>query len=202
MIVTHTSGAHSSEVLAEAHRFGAYTLSLHPLQSFSNPEKSMTNLCGTIFTLEGQEQALPVATKLVYDLGGHPVTINKDQKVLYHAGACAASNYFVSVVDLAVTLLQHAGFPANVAQSALLPLIHGTLRNIEHSNPAQALTGPISRGDVPTVAKHINAILQFCPDLLQTYQQLGLYTTELAREKQSISPVQASDLRDMFDSKK
>lgn len=194
MIIAHTSGAYTSDLLSAAHTFGAEIMSFHPLQSFPKACTTPANLKNTIFTLEGDACAISIAAQIVQELGGHTVVMDKEYKTLYHASACVASNYFVSIFHLAITLLTTAGFTKELAQAALIPLVHGTLKNIETADAIQALTGPISRGDATTVAKHLEAMQQFCPDLLPLYKQLGLYTTSIATEKGSITPEQIQSL--------
>jgi len=194
MIVAHTSGAHAADLLAIAHNYGAHIMSFHPLQSFTKPGEKLVSLKNCVFALEGDTYALAAGTQIAKELGGQPVIIQENQKALYHAGACAASNYFVSVLHLAISLLMTAGFSKAVAQSALLPLVHGTLKNIEENGVTEALTGPISRGDTTTVTAHIDAIGEFCPSLLPLYQQLGIYTTTIADQRASITANQAQIL--------
>lgn len=200
-IVIHTSGAHSAELLLPARKFGSLILSFHPLQSFPHPSVALVNLSRSIFTLEGDKAAIDTAVQLVQDLNGEPVVIKKQQKVLYHAGACAASNYVVSVLHLAVSLLHAAGFSPDTAQQALLPLLRGTLANLEKTTPAQALTGPISRGDASTLSTHLSCLAEHCPDLLNIYQQLALYTIEVAYDNNSLDAEQLDTLRKLCLSK-
>lgn len=194
LIIAHTSGVHSSALLSLAKESGAHILSFHPLQSFSHPTTALVNLQGSIFTLEGDIPALAVAREMVESLGGQPVIISPEQKTLYHAGACAASNYFVAIVHLAVALLKSAGFQEATAQEALLPLLRGTLNNLEKTTVPQALTGPIARGDASTVAKHLQAITASAPQLLPYYQHLAHYTIGVAQEKQTLSPEEIQTL--------
>jgi predicted short-subunit dehydrogenase-like oxidoreductase (DUF2520 family) len=201
-ILAHTSGAHSSELLSKAHDFGTHILSFHPLQSFPYPDVSVVSVKGSVFTLEGDASALTIAYRLVEDLGGQPVVIQKHQKALYHAGACVASNYFVSNVHFAVALLQAAGFTMETAQSALLPLIRGTLQNLESTPISQALTGPIARGDTNTIIKHMSAMSDLSPELLPFYTQLGLYTVKVAVEKGCLNTEQITKLEQILSGKK
>lgn len=194
-IVVHTSGAHSAELLLPARKFGSLLLSFHPLQSFPHPSVALVNLRGSIFTLEGDEAGINIAVQMARDLNGEPVVIKKEQKVLYHAGACAASNYVVSVLHLALSLLHAAGFSHETARQALLPLMRGTLTNLEKTAPAQALTGPIARGDASTLCTHLSSLAEHCPDLLNIYRQLALYTIEVAHENNTLDAEQLDALR-------
>lgn len=196
-IIVHTSGVHSSELLSPVRKFGSHLLSMHPLQSFPHPSIALVNLTGSVFTLEGDEAIMDIAVQLVRDLKGDPVIIQKHQKALYHAGACVASNYFLSVMHLAISLLHVAGFSQEMAQKALLPLVKGTLTNLEKVPPAKALTGPIARGDAATIHMHITSLGEQCPDLLNIYRQLALYTISVAREKNSLTVQQLDALQNI-----
>lgn len=194
-IIVHTSGAHSSRLLSPARACGSLLLSFHPLQSFPYPAGTLVNLKGAIFTLEGDKSVMDRAVQLVRDLDGKPVIIQEHQKALYHAGACAASNYFVSVAHLAVSLLSAAGFTPETAQEALLPLIKGTLANLDKMAPVQALTGPIARGDASTLQTHLASLSVECPDLLNIYRDLALYTIKVALEKNTLTQAQLDALK-------
>lgn len=148
-IVLHTSGAHSSAILKAAREAGAYCLSMHPLQTFPSVEAGRRNLPGSYFTLEGDEEALAEGMRMVEMLGGIPLTIPTSMKPLYHAAACVACNYYITLVEVAVEMLEHSGVPREQALPALLPLLQGTLANIARVGVPGALTGPIDRGTRP-----------------------------------------------------
>lgn len=185
--VMHMSGSMSSEVLFPAKETGARTVSIHPLQSCASVERAIENIPGSIFSIEGDEDAYPVAKQLVTDMGGEYFFITAEAKPLYHAAACVASNYLVSLVDLSWRLMEKAGMPRNMAAQALLPLMEGTIKNIQRMGIPQALTGPISRGDVETVEEHLDAMSKQAPDLVPLYSYLGKHTLLLAEAKGNIS---------------
>lgn len=193
-VVIHTSGSQPASVLAPAREFGAHVLSLHPLQSCPTPEQGRQNLPGAVFSIEGDAAAFSLAEQLVKDMGGTFFYIDPEAKPLYHAAACVASNYLVSLLDLARALLLAAGLPPELFVKALYPLIHGTLANIAEVGIPEALTGPISRGDAATVAGHLQGMKKQLPALLPLYSRLGLHTVELALRKGSIDAEQAQRL--------
>jgi predicted short-subunit dehydrogenase-like oxidoreductase (DUF2520 family) len=197
-IVLHLSGAQSSEILDRAKEFGAFILSVHPLQSFANLEGAVANLPGSVFSIEGDQEAYPTGVGLVESLGGEYFFIDRQAKPLYHAGACVVSNYLVTLLDLGVKLLTAAGIPAAMATRALMPLVHGTINNIEKIGIPQALTGPIARGDINTVSKHLERMQQLAPELVQLYAVLGLYTVPLAQAKGSIDQPVREELQGLF----
>ena len=196
-IIVHTSGAHPAALLSPAHKFGCRLLSFHPLQSFPPPSSALVNLRGTVFTLEGDAAVMDTARQLVRDLGGEPVIIQAAQKALYHAGACVASNYVVAVFHLALSLLQAAGFAPETARKALLPLLTGTTANLQKAWPAQALTGPISRGDMSTLSAHLASLNTQCPEFLDIYRQLAIYTVQVAWEKGTLNAEQLQRIKEL-----
>ncbi|MGI6286362.1 Rossmann-like and DUF2520 domain-containing protein [Neomoorella humiferrea] len=184
--VIHMSGSLSSGILEPARRAGALALSLHPLQSCTDAERAVANLPGSVFSLEGDEQALPLGKRLVADLGGEYFVISSAAKPLYHAAACVASNYLVSLIDLSRRLMQAAGVEPTLAGRALMPLIKGTLDNIEAVGIPQALTGPIARGDLDTIRDHLKAMGNVPAEVDELYCALGRYTAGLAVRKGTI----------------
>jgi len=192
--VIHMSGALTSEVLIPAARQGACSLSVHPLQSFAAIEQAINILPGSVFSIEGDLAGFPLATQIVEDLEGEFFFIDKKAKPLYHAGACVVSNYLVTVIDFGCRLLEAAGIPKDKALPALLPLIDGTLKNIRKIGIPQALTGPIARGDIATIQKHLLTMEEVAPELLALYQFLGRQTVEVAEQKGGITQQTAREL--------
>lgn len=189
--IFHMSGAGGLDLLDTANKAGANIASIHPLQSFSSVDNAIQNIPGSFFGITASPQAKKRAAALVHDLCGIPIYISPDQKPLYHAAACIASNYLVSLLYVVESIYQAIGISAAKAQKAYLPLIHGTLKNIEASGSVHALTGPIARGDVGTIKKHIVAIQEAQPQLSVLYSALGLVTLEIAKKKGTISSKQA-----------
>ncbi len=197
-IVLHTSGALTSEALKPAAKQGAFTLSLHPLQSFASVEQALTVLPGSFFSIEGDARGFSFAREIIAKLEGKYFFLDAEAKVLYHAAACTASNYFVSLLACSLDLLAAAGIPAEMRLPALLPLIRGTLDNIDALGIPAALTGPISRGDRGTVEKHL-AALKDLPEQLQVYASLGIFTAGVARAKGTIDGQQAGAIRALLE---
>ncbi len=197
-VVIHMSGAQSSEILDKARQFGAGALSLHPLQSFANLEMAIENIPGSIFSIEGDQDTYAVGIDMVEKLKGEYFFIDQDAKPLYHAGACVVSNYLVTVINLGIKLLEITGVSREMARKALLPLIKGTIRNIETAGIPDALTGPISRGDISTVMKHLACMEETGADLINLYSCLGYYTVQVALEKGTIDMEQMTQFQDTF----
>jgi predicted short-subunit dehydrogenase-like oxidoreductase (DUF2520 family) len=198
-LVVHTSGVTPAEVLAPAQESGAVVVSMHPLQSFVEVNAALERLAGCYFGLEGEAAGVRRAERLVGALGGIPLVIRPEDKALYHAAACVASNYLVSVVDLAVELLARCGWPRQAALDALGPLIDGTRDNIREVGAVQALTGPIARGDRPTLAWHLAALRQYDPKVEGMYRVLGTYTVGIAQRKGALDTSRAREIAKLFE---
>lgn len=200
-LVIHMSGAHSSELLNPAREYGAEALSIHPLQSFANVETAIKNLPGSMFSLEGDADAYFLGIEIVENLGGNYFFIDRQAKPLYHAGACAVSNYLVAVIDLGIKLLEKTGLPREMAVTSLMPLINGTISNVKASGVPAALTGPISRGDFETVYNHLTCMEGMEPGLLDLYSCLGYYTAEIAYAKGTIGKLQMQEFQQLLKDK-
>jgi predicted short-subunit dehydrogenase-like oxidoreductase (DUF2520 family) len=193
--VAHCSGADSTDILQPAKKSGAQVGAFHPLQTFASVKQAMENIPGSTFALEADEPLLKTFKEMVTALGGHWVELKAGDKVLYHAAAVIACNYMVTLVKLAADLWQTFDVPPQKATQALLPLIKGTIHNIETVGIPQCLTGPIARGDVGTIRKHLDALEQAAPHLVATYRELGLQTIPIAVAKGRINQNQAEELR-------
>ncbi|ACX52959.1 Domain of unknown function DUF2520 [Ammonifex degensii KC4] len=178
--VAHASGSLPAEVLRPAAEVGAIIFSLHPLQSFADRETAAELLAGSFFVFEGDERAEELARTLVADLRGSFWLLRSADKPLYHAAACAASNYLVSLLHFMKRLAVRAGLPEEQIMPAFLPLIQGTLRNVLALGTVGALTGPVARGDQETIRRHKSALN---PEEWEIYRVLGLYTLKIARDR-------------------
>ena len=192
--VLHCSGADSLDVLEPARKTGAQVGVFHPLQTFASVDQAIANLTGSTFALEADEPLLGRLRQMATDLGGHWVALKAGDKVLYHAAAVMACNYVVTLVKLAGDLWATFGIPQAEATRALLPLLKGTLNNIENVGLPNCLTGPIARGDTGTIRKHLAALEQKAPHLLSTYRELGLQTIPISLAKGRVDPARADEM--------
>jgi len=193
-VVFHCSGAHGASLLASARAREACVAALHPLQSFASPEEAVRFMRGTYFTFDGDEKAAAVAGRIVDALGGKMVRIAPGNRALYHAASCVLSNYLVSIADLGLIMLKLAGLNEAEAAQAARPLLRGTVENIGKLGLPAALTGPIARGDVETVERHLKALAPLPRDIRRLYCELGLYTVRVAQRKGTLKPPEARHL--------
>ncbi|MDK9710823.1 Rossmann-like and DUF2520 domain-containing protein [Acidaminobacter sp.] len=203
-IFVHMSGAHSILALEPLAAAGFETASLHPLQSVSEIEQARNAFGDTLFTVEmmlggGFEGWLAT-------IGISFVRIEAENKALYHVGAVFASNFVVTVLDAAIQLFEQVGFSEEEARRGLMPLVYGSVDNVARSGAEKALTGPVARGDVATVAKHLEALEALealedldsgaLPEAAALYKSLSGATLSLAmRYKLTKDPGAAAELK-------
>ncbi len=182
-IVFHCSGALNSGYLQAARECGAAVASIHPIRSFARPEVAAQQFTGTFCGVEGDARALEVLLPLFAAIGAETVAIDGERKVLYHSAAVVASNYLVTLLDTARQLYVEAGVDQDTALSMLGPLTRGALENVLQAGPEAALTGPIARGDVETVARQQAALDALRPELGSLYRLFAQLTAELAARR-------------------
>ena len=157
--IAHVSGATPLTALdPHRKRFG-----LHPLQTFTRA-RGPEQLDGAWAAVAGEsEEARQAALALAETLGLRPFDLADEARPLYHAGAAIASNYLVTLHEVAAELFRAAGAPPE----ALVPLMRRTIDN------GFELTGPIERGDWETVEAHRRAIREAHPELEPLYDVLA-----------------------------
>jgi len=198
-IVLHTSGANPARtMLAAALPHVRAVGTLHPLVSLADPRVAVGALKEVAFGIEGDEPARAVAKRIVRALGARAVFLEAENLALYHAGAVMASNYVVALADTAQTLLVRAGVPPEQALPALIPLLTSVVHNLAQLGLPGALTGPVERGDVTSVERHLKALEARAPELLALYRLVGRDVLRLAREKAKIDPVGAAKIDALF----
>ncbi|MBF8179416.1 Rossmann-like and DUF2520 domain-containing protein [Herminiimonas contaminans] len=183
-IVFHCSGALSSSILASASARDAAVGSIHPIRSFAVPEKVAADFAGTYCGMEGDQAAVDVLAPIFAAIGAQTVPIQRESKVLYHAGAVFASNYLVTLLDTAVQTYAQAGIPQDVALKMMASLVRETSENVLQIGPEQALTGPIARGDIATVVKQYRAVNGWDKRYGKLYKHMGKLTLHLAQRRQ------------------
>jgi len=193
--VVHCSGAHSVDILGPARKLGTAVGSFHPLQTFAGVNQAIENLPGSSFALEAEEPLLSTLKELTSLLNGSWVELKPGDKVLYHAAAVFACNYLVTLVKLALDLWQDFGVSSQEATRALLPLLEGTINNINNIGLPNCLTGPVARGDLGTIERHLSALEAQSPSLLTTYKELGLQTIPIALAKGKVNEQKAEAMK-------
>ncbi len=156
-IAFHSSGALGSDQLDVLRECGAAAASVHPMMTFVRGAQPPAPR-GIPFAAEGDAAALRLARRLVRDLGAEFLIINRKHKPLYHALGAFASPLIVAELALAERIARAAGIPPAAARRTIAPILRRTLENYVAGGAAAAFSGPILRGDLGTIRKHLQAL--------------------------------------------
>lgn len=155
-IALHSSGALTSDQLAPLRKRGASIAAIHPMMTFVRG--ATPSLKGVAFAVEGDPAAVAVAHRIARDLGGKAFPIRKRNKTLYHAFGSFSSPLMIATLAMAERVALAAGIPKTSVRDAMLPITRRTFENFLQGGTAAAFSGPINRGDVRTVARHLRAL--------------------------------------------
>ena len=192
--VAHCSGAESASILDAARERGAVTGSFHPMQTFTPASPAAGVFDGVAFAVEGFPPLLDVLCEMARALGGRPVEVRPEHRALYHLSGFLACGLMSAQIGRAADLWQVMGYNRQQGLDALIPILRGTVDSLERQGLPGALTGPISRGDLGTVRKHLEAMESHAPSLLPLYCESALGAVKLAVEKGGIDVAGESEL--------
>lgn len=191
-LLVHTSGRYGTSVMTSVREHGAIPVAIHPAMTFSGLTLDADRLQNTAFGITADPVVAPIAEALVVEMGGIPVTIPENARPVYHAAMAHASNHLVTLTAQAQAMLESAGI--DQAPGLLGNLMTASLENAL-TNGDQALTGPVSRGDTGTVAKHLETLQKLDdPDLYETYRAMALATARRAHEAGFINETKLEEL--------
>lgn len=182
-VVFHCSGALPSAVLRPAAEQGAMVASVHPIRSFADPTLASQAFAGTFCGIEGDEEAVRLLASCFSEIGARLVPVDADFKSVYHAAAVFASNYLVTLLDVALQAYKKSGIPADEALELMEPLVRGTVDNVFRLGTTDALTGPIARGDIATAVRQYQAVNAWDERHGALYKQLAKLTADIARRR-------------------
>ncbi len=193
--VVHCSGATEVSALESAASQGALTGGFHPLQIFSDPQRALGLIAGSAVAIEGPPALEARLRELAGRLGMRPLHLPPGARALYHAGASFAASFLLSMLQEALDAWRSFGIDDEAALQALLPLARGTLDMAEARGLAGALAGPVSRGDVGVVGRHMAAMAGLGPEHAAFYREFGLRQLRLARQSGRLGEAQLEALR-------
>jgi predicted short-subunit dehydrogenase-like oxidoreductase (DUF2520 family) len=179
--VIHCSGATEVTALRGAAQAGAATGGFHPLTVFADPVTTLASLPGCTVAIEAEGALRESLEALAADLHLDVLVLPPGARARYHAAAHYAGAFLNALLGEAVRLW--ASFGATEAQSlaALVPLARSTLSAAQAGGLVNSLPGVVSRGDIGTLARHLQA-LDTLPesDLGALYRTLALRTLRTA----------------------
>ncbi|OGF64035.1 MAG: hypothetical protein A2Y62_15285 [Candidatus Fischerbacteria bacterium RBG_13_37_8] len=174
-IFFHTSGSKTSQALNSIRKASGIAASFHPLQTFPKPEHSLSPWNNIFCILEGDDSAIKKAKLLCRKLHCHPFVLPAEGKILYHASAVMASNFFVLLVHMSQQIAGYAGISKKQFKNLFVPMMQKTLQNIIHEHNNEVLSGPLIRGDKEIIACHLEEIKKKNTLIAQIYQLFVTY---------------------------
>jgi predicted short-subunit dehydrogenase-like oxidoreductase (DUF2520 family) len=209
--VAHLSGSRPAAALAACVARGAYAAALHPLMTFPRyPVDApiaplLERVRGCAWALEAEDSSLAGRLEaIVAALDGRIVRLAAEDRVPYHISGVLASNYVAALVGAGASLWQGFGVDRVEAVAALLPLLRATVESLADVGLPGALTGPVARGDVGTVAAHLAWLDAHAADdpqiatLRDAYVALARLAIPIAREKGTLSEDAAVRLEEIL----
>ncbi len=195
--VVHTSGRHGVAVLAPAAEVGAHVAAMHPAMTFTGTDVDLARLPGCVFGCTTVDpSARRVVDRLVADLRGRSTWVDEQHRVLYHAALAHGANHLVTLVSQVVELLRVSGVDDSAA--TLRPLLQAALENALTYGDA-GLTGPIVRGDVDTVRRHLAVLRETSMEALDSYVAMGRATVQHAVLDGRLAPARAAAIAEVLD---
>ncbi len=193
----HFSGSKSMSVLDSARHAGAKVASIHPLKSFASIKEAIKTLPGTVYGITYcSAESKRVAQFIVKSLVGRTIEVDDNKKALYHAAACVASNYLVTLINYAVLIHKTIGIKPEDSLKGLIGLVEGTVENIKKMGTEKSLTGPIARGDVGTIREHMeNFNKYFNMEKISLYKVMGRETSKIAHRNKWIDKKTVMELK-------
>lgn len=193
--IVHTSGALPASVLDSARAAGTYAGSFHPLIAVADADRAMADLMGATVALEGDDGLMPLLGELAEAVGAQPVLLPPGGKPAYHAAAMLAAGGFIGLLDGIAEVARGAGLDEAGALAVYGPLVRQSLANAETMGIRAALTGPFVRGDVGTIAAHLDALRRLAPRALSLYRAVAERELALAEARDDLSTERAAQIR-------
>ena len=198
--VVHCSGVTEVGVLEHALAQGACTGGFHPMQTFGDPHAAVRSLPGCTITVEAADPVLmDLLLQMVSTLGCAANRLPAGMRGRYHAAAGYTSQFINALFDQAIRLWQTWGATEEEALRALWPLAQGTLSSIQSAGVARGMPGPVSRGDLSSIEKHLRAVTPMGPQMLDFYRTLCTTTVPLAQQAGGITAAQAQQFIDLLE---
>ncbi len=196
--VAHCSGAASLEPLRSASDQGALVGGFHPLQAFSSVEEGVQNIPGITFGIEAGAELRGYLERAARDVGGLPIFLRAEDKVLYHLSGVMMGNLLAVLASVAASIWPKFGREREEGVRALIPMMAAVARNLSANGVPQAVAGPYPRGDIGTIAKHLDALKTSAPEYLPLYRELALAGLPFAVEKGALDADAAAKIADML----
>lgn len=197
-IVFHCSGSQSSEIMKSVRKAGSFIASIHPVKSFTDSGKAVETFSGTFCGAEGDKEALDILLPAFESIGSRMFRIEPDRKTEFHTATAIVCNYLPVLIDLGAGIYEKAGISREKSLEIMEPIVRETIDNILNTSPAEAVTGPIVRGDCNTVEQHIEVLDDIGVEERSLYKLLGSMLVDLVESHRSLTPQEIEKLRSIL----
>jgi len=180
-VVLHSSGRLDASALACLRDRGSAVGTLHPLMAFPGVSKTVQDARDVVFGVDGDPDATDLATCIARGVGGTAVRVDSDIRPLYHLGATLAAGGVVTLLAAACELARRLGVDPEVGDG-YLRLAQGALEKAASSDSfADAITGPVARGEIAEYEEQISRLRSLDPDLAEIAEKLARRSEILLR---------------------
>jgi len=128
------------------------------------------------------EGNFPPVINLIKTLGNEFFIRCKETSSIYHLANVFVSNLTLSLLEIGTSYLKKLGLNEEEALNAIKPLVQGNIDSIINKGFVNSLTGPILRGDITTIEKHLSVLEKEDKEL---YKILSLNLLKLVALKEN-----------------
>lgn len=197
--VVHCSGALGLNVLKFAADASASVGSMHPLQTFPSPD-SHRLLSRITFAIESDSDDLMSWLSNLTELfeGSRIIISGADERAAYHASAVMSCGLLTGLVGIAAEMWEIMGIERSDAVDKMTPMIISSAAEIAKRGIPDALTGPFTRGDVPTIHQHLAATQRQSNDVSRAYAALALAQLHIAAEQGALDNSKIEEIKKLL----
>ncbi len=170
----HAAGPYGVAPLEPLAELGAGVAGMHPYQTFPKRQRSVT-LDGITYGITGDRRGAALARRIARDLGGYPVMVKEEDRILYHLSAVMACGFTAANLEMADSILERIGIAKTSRERATRAIAEETIRNVTALGTRAAMTGPAARGDIPGVERHVRELKRRMPELADLYRAMSEY---------------------------
>lgn len=196
-LVVHFAGALGAGVLDAVRASGGHPCALHPVQSCPDIDSAVRWLPGSAWGVTCAPEIEVRANELVSAAAGRPVRVAEEHRPLWHAAAATVANGTTALLAAGESMLAAIGIES--PPDVLGPLATGTVANAAGpGNAAGRITGPVARGDLATIRRHLDALEADAPDLVDRYRHAALLVLATARDGNKLDARAGEEVLDLI----
>ena len=198
--VAHFAGSLGLEPLQPIRAAGGRACALHPVQACPDVDTAIARLPGSAWgvTTDDADTRRFAIELIARDLAGIPIDVAEEDRALWHGAAVTTSNGIAALMGVGEAMLTALGVPNPI--EILGPLAQGTVANARAGGGGgPTLTGPVVRGELETIERHLDGVRRRTPDLLESYRAAVHMIVIAARQSGRGDPDTLARIADALD---